>query len=95
MCGHAYALTRFGARKMLSHYDLCHAGAMDGQWHTIARQHGLTWQKASPESYRDLKPGFEDNPHYFTRGIFNLYNEMVWYLLIIMISKIMLTNKVW
>jgi hypothetical protein len=30
----------------------------------------FTWDKARPESYADAKPGLEDNPNYFTRGVF-------------------------
>lgn len=77
MCGHAYALTRLGAKKMLDNYDICHGQAMDAQWHHIAKYAGLTWRKAHPESYRHTKVGFEDNPDYFTRGIFVQKNGLV------------------
>ena len=36
----------------------------------MAAEGTFTWQKASEESYSDLKEGFTDNPMYFTRGIF-------------------------
>ena len=32
MCGHAYALTRAGVRKILSEWDNCSQAGMDGQW---------------------------------------------------------------
>jgi hypothetical protein len=41
-------------------------------------KHNLfTWRKADAESYRDLLAGFEDNPNYFTRGIFIQKNGLV------------------
>jgi hypothetical protein len=30
----------------------------------------FTWKKAHWSNYNDVKPGFEDKPWYFTRGIF-------------------------
>ena len=77
MCGHAYALTRVGAKKLHSQFDICYVGALDSQWHLIAKLTDLTWRKALPESYRTLKPGFEDNPQYFTRGLFVQKNGLV------------------
>ena len=77
MCTHAYALTRAGVRKMLAHWDSCSQSSIDGQWKSISGDGHLTWEKASAESYRDLREGFSDNPNYFTRGIFIQRNGFV------------------
>jgi hypothetical protein len=70
MCTHAYALSRAGARKILAEWDPCSTFSIDGQWHQMVRNGLFTWDKARPESYADAKPGLEDNPNYFTRGVF-------------------------
>jgi len=77
MCTHAYAITRSGAKKMLAEWDICSKESIDGQWKNMANEGLFSWQKASSKSYSDLKPGFEDNPHYFTRGIFIQKNGLV------------------
>lgn len=77
MCGHAYVLTRSGAKKLLQYFDICSSGALDGQWHHIHRQYGLTWSKAKESSYSDVLSGYEDKPGYFTRGIFIQRNGLV------------------
>ena len=77
MCTHAYAVTRNGAKKMLSEWDSCSTSSIDGQWHLMVKQDLFTWRKAKQENYADLRPGFEDNPHYFTRGIFIQKNGLV------------------
>lgn len=44
----------------------------------MANKGFFTWDKAKTETYvSDLRPGFEDNPNYFTRGIFTQKNGMV------------------
>jgi len=71
MCTHAYALTRAAAKKMLAEWDSCNTHSIDGQWRGMVQQGLFTWRKAKQETYlNDLREGFEDNPHYFTRGIF-------------------------
>jgi hypothetical protein len=77
MCTHAYALTRAGAKKMIDSWDICSAAAIDGQWKHLSRDGVFTWKKANPLSYAKLRAGFEDNPDYFTRGIFIQKNGLV------------------
>lgn len=78
MCTHAYAVSRKGAKRMIEEWDTCSTSSIDGQWKTMA-QHGLfSWSKVKMESYKDdIKPGFEDNPNYFTRGVFVQKNGFV------------------
>ena len=70
MCLHSYALRRSGAKKLVEHLDICDPGAIDGQWVHLHKDKIFTWKKAQSLSYANLKPGFEDNPSYFTRGTF-------------------------
>lgn len=70
MCTHAYLLTRDGAKRLLENWDICNPGAIDGQWRQLATDKIFTWRKAYPTNYQDVKKGFEDDPSYFTRGIF-------------------------
>ena len=79
MCLHAYALSRKGVRALVSRWDSCSIEAIDGQLKILAGENGLfTWKKADESSYvNDLRPGFEDNPNYFTRGIFVQKNGLV------------------
>jgi hypothetical protein len=77
MCTHAYALTRAGAKKMIENWDICSAAAIDGQWKALTRDGIFSWKKAQASSYAKLRAGFEDNPHYFTRGIFIQKNVIV------------------
>ncbi len=79
MCLHAYALTRAGVQKLVQRWDVCSNEAIDGQLKNLANEPGLfTWRKAAESSYiKDLREGFEDNPHYFTRGIFVQKNGLV------------------
>jgi len=79
MCLHAYVLTRNVVRKLVRRWDSCSNEAIDGQLKNLANEVGLfTWRKAAESSYiRDLREGFEDNPHYFTRGIFVQKNGLV------------------
>ena len=67
---HAYALSRPGATRIVANWDICHQEAIDGQMRQLTREGVFTWKKASLESYSNLKPGFTDNPNYFTRGLF-------------------------
>ena len=67
---HAYALSRAGATKLVTHWDICSHHAIDGQMRFLSRDGVFTWAKAQPSSYARLKPGFTDNPNYFTRGLF-------------------------
>jgi len=79
MCLHAYALTRDVVQKLVQRWDSCSNEAIDGQLKNLASERGLfSWRKAAESSYiRDLREGFEDNPHYFTRGIFVQKNGLV------------------
>ena len=77
MCTHAYLLSRNGAKRMVENWDVCNPGAIDGQWRLLANDNVFTWRKAHPTSYKDVKPGFEDHPDYFTRGIFVQKNGLV------------------
>jgi GR25 family glycosyltransferase involved in LPS biosynthesis len=77
MCTHAYALTRKGAKSMINNWDLCNKESIDGQWKLLAKDNVFTWRKAHHESYSALRDGFEDNPEYFTRGIFTQKNGLV------------------
>ncbi len=52
---------------MLNNWDLCSTASIDGQWKHLNRDNVFTWKKAEQSSYSDLREGFEDNPHYFTR----------------------------
>jgi hypothetical protein len=71
MCTHAYAITRVGAGKLLKYFDTCDTHAIDAQLKHLADQGIFTWRKPLEKNYvKYLKKGFEDNPHYFTRGIF-------------------------
>jgi hypothetical protein len=77
MCTHAYALTRAGVGKIIPEWDSCSSYSIDGQWKNMVTNNVFTWQKADPSSYADLREGFVDNPHYFTRGIFIQKGGMV------------------
>ena len=58
--------------------DLISVLEVNGKYLDSAISESLfSWQKASSKSYSDLKPGFEDNPHYFTIGIFIQKNGLV------------------
>lgn len=71
MCTHAYAITRAGVAKILKYYDTCYTHAIDAQLRHLAEQGVFTWRKPFDSSYHgNLREGFEDNPNYFTRGIF-------------------------
>ena len=87
-CLHAYALTRGGARKLVAHWDVCSNDAIDGQLRDLSsvKEGGgegsaaafFTWDKAADTTFLPhLRPGFEDNPDYFTRGIFVQKNGLV------------------
>jgi hypothetical protein len=77
-CLHAYALSRAGARKLVSQWDVCSDEAIDGQLRDLAKAEAFTWDKAADATFLgDLRPGYEDNPHYFTRGIFVQRNGLV------------------
>ena len=80
MCLHAYAMTRKGVRAISSRWDVCSNDAIDGQLKHLANEPGplFTWKKADDSSFKsDLKNGYEDNPQYFTRGIFVQKNGLV------------------
>jgi len=79
MCLHAYAMSRKAVSAFTSRWDSCSNEAIDGQLKILANEPDLfTWKKASESSYvSDLKTGFEDNPNYFTRGIFVQKNGLV------------------
>lgn len=77
MCTHAYAITRAAAAKIVRQFDICYPHAIDAQLRQLSESGLFTWRKPAAESYKDLKPGFEDNPHYFTRGIFIQKNGLV------------------
>lgn len=77
MCTHAYAITRATAVKLVQHFDICYPQAIDAQLRMLSDKGVFQWRKPKPESYRDLRPGFEDNPNYFTRGIFIQKNGLV------------------
>ena len=79
MCLHAYSITRAGVRKLMDRWDACSNEAIDGQLKNLANEHGfLSWKKAADSSYvTQMRPGFEDNPNYFTRGIFVQKNGLV------------------
>jgi hypothetical protein len=78
MCTHAYALTRAGAKKIVKLFDICYPQAIDAQLKVLYDKGVFTWRKPKPESYRkNVLPGFEDRPNYFTRGIFIQKNGLV------------------
>jgi hypothetical protein len=78
MCTHAYAVTRRGLRKMAIKWDTCSTFSIDGQWRGLAQNNIFSWRKAKDDSYiTQLRAGFEDNPNYFTRGIFIQKNGLV------------------
>lgn len=77
MCTHAYAITRAAATRLVKEFDVCQTHAIDGQLRQLSEKGVFTWRKPLPDSLKNLKPGFEDNPHYFTRGIFIQKNGMV------------------
>lgn len=80
MCTHAYAVSRRGARKMLEEWDSCSTSSIDGQWKIMAQQGLFTWSKANLEQLKaqgQIKPGFEDSPGFFTRGVFVQKNGFV------------------
>jgi hypothetical protein len=64
---------------MVDEWDGCYPHSIDGQWTQMVKANVFTWRKAKSETYlgHNLKPGFEDNPSYFTRGIFIQKNGMV------------------
>jgi len=73
MCTHAYAVSRKGARIMLDEWDTCSTSSIDGQWKAMAQHSLFSWSKVSLDKWTkqgQIKPGFEDSPGYFTRGIF-------------------------
>lgn len=70
MCMHAYGITRGATKKVVELWDICSSDAIDSQIKALAMDGTISWQKAPEESYADLKPGFFDNPAYFTRGLF-------------------------
>jgi hypothetical protein len=79
-CLHAYAITRAGARKLVDNWDICSNDAIDGQLRDLSKElEGVfTWDKAADATFlNSLRPGFEDNPNYFTRGIFVQKNGLV------------------
>jgi hypothetical protein len=63
----------------MDRWDACSNEAIDGQLKNLANEHGfLSWKKAADSSYvTQMRPGFEDNPNYFTRGIFVQKNGLV------------------
>ena len=77
MCTHAYAITRKAAIRIVQHFDICYPQAIDAQLRMLSDKGVFTWRKPKPESYKDLRSGFEDNPNYFTRGIFIQKNGLV------------------
>ena len=77
MCTHAYILSREGAKKMIDNWDICSSVAIDRQWRQLSSEGIISWRKADPRSYSELRPGFEDNPAYFTRGIFTQKKGLV------------------
>lgn len=77
MCTHAYALTRSGAKKIVEEWDTCSIHSIDGQWKDMANSGIFTWRKAYESSYSNVKPGFEDEPGFHTRGIFVQRNGLV------------------
>ena len=77
MCTHAYVLSRGGAKKMIDHWDVCSSMAIDRQWRQLSNEGLISWRRADPRSYAHLLPGFEDNPKYFTRGIFTQKKGLV------------------
>jgi hypothetical protein len=77
MCTHAYAITRVLAKKLVAEFDLCFPHAIDAQLRQMSEKGLFKWRKPKLESIKDLKSGFEDNPNYFTRGIFIQRNGLV------------------
>jgi hypothetical protein len=77
MCTHAYAITRVALTRIVKQFDICFPHAIDAQLKLLAEKGLFTWRKPAIESYKDLKPGFEDNPNYFTRGILIQKNGLV------------------
>lgn len=77
MCTHAYAITRTLARKLVNEFDLCYPHAIDAQLKHFADRGMFKWRKPKAESLSRLRQGFEDNPNYFTRGIFIQKNGLV------------------
>ncbi len=79
-CLHAYVITRAGARKLVDNWDVCSNDAIDGQLRDFAKDFEgvFLWDKAADATFlNSLRPGFEDNPNYFTRGIFVQKNGLV------------------
>jgi hypothetical protein len=77
MCTHAYAITRSTAQRLVKNFDICFPQAIDAQLRLLSDRGLFSWRKPSGESLKKLLPGFEDNPHYFTRGIFVQKNGLV------------------
>jgi hypothetical protein len=77
MCTHAYAITRSLAIKLVTEFDLCYPHAIDAQLRQMHERGMFKWRKPHPDSLSSLRPGFEDNPNYFTRGIFTQKNGLV------------------
>lgn len=70
MCTHAYAITRAALSRIVPQFDICSSQAIDAQLKHLSDAGVFSWSKPKPESYKNVKEGFEDNPDYFTRGIF-------------------------
>jgi hypothetical protein len=51
MCTHAYALTREGARKLVSHFDICSKLPIDLQLEALSKDNIFTLRLAFPQSY--------------------------------------------
>ena len=77
MCTHAYAITRPLARRLVEQFDLCFPHAIDAQLKLLADRGVFRWRKPHAASLSSMKPGFEDNPHYFTRGVFTQRQGLV------------------
>lgn len=77
MCTHAYAITRTLAKKLVAEFDLCYPQAIDAQLKQFADKGMFKWRKPKPDFISKLKSGFEDNPSYFTRGLFIQKNGLV------------------
>ncbi len=70
LCAHAYALTRRGARKVVSHYEPCGL-AIDEQFVVMARNKWLTYRQAHTWSYKDRFNSNYPVAHDKTFGIFH------------------------
>jgi hypothetical protein len=77
MCTHAYAITRAAVARIVKQFDICYPHAIDAQLRQMSEKGLFTWRKPLADSLKNLKAGFEDNPHYFTRGIFIQKNGLV------------------